>query len=118
MSAALPQRIDFLRIAMNLGGNRETISKMLDLFLKSIAASIEHLEAAERSSNVIIWLQTAHKIKGAAQNMTAQRLIMLCLEAEEIQSLPHSQSSSVLYNMSKELAILREMINKHQQERR
>ena len=114
MSAALPQHIDFLGVAMNLGGNRETISNMLDLFIKSVAASIEHLEAAERNSNVISWLQTTHTIKGAAQNMTAQRLIMLCREAEEIQSLPHSQSSSVMYNMYKELAILREAIAKYQ----
>lgn len=113
MDAALLQRIDFLQLAIMLGGNRKTIADMLALFLKSASESIETLEAAEKSSNVLLWLQTAHKLKGAGKNITAKRLVGLCLEAEEIHALPHPQASNVIYNLYKELALLREAIAAH-----
>ena len=46
--AALLQRIDFFRLALNLGGNKETIKEMLLLFLTTTANQLEKLEAAER----------------------------------------------------------------------
>jgi HPt (histidine-containing phosphotransfer) domain-containing protein len=113
MSASLPPRIDFLKLAMNLGGDKATIQQMLQLFLNSVVASLEKLEEAQSSHSIILWLQTAHKIKGASLNITAKRLGMLCVEAEEIQALPHPQSAAVLYNMHKELALLREAIDEH-----
>jgi len=110
MDASLLQRIDFLRLAMNLGGNKAMIENMLDLFSKSCMESLVEMEYAEHHCNVIIWLQTAHKIKGAAKNITAKRLAALCEEAEQIQSLPHEQSANVIYNMHKELVLLMEAI--------
>ena len=111
MVAALPQRIDFLRLAMNLGGKQKAVVEMLDLFMKSTKILLQQMEAAAVEKNIITWLQAAHKIKGASQNITAKRLMMLCVEAEEIKELPHPQSSAVLYNMNKELALLRVAIN-------
>jgi HPt (histidine-containing phosphotransfer) domain-containing protein len=110
MHASLLQRIDFFKLALNLGGNKATILSMLDLFTQSTAESLEKIEQAESARNTIIWLQTVHKMKGAAKNITARRLATLCEEAEEIQSLPHPQSSNVIYNMHKELALIREAI--------
>lgn len=87
--------------------------KMLVLFLETASASIEKLEEAEKAANVLWWLQVAHQLKGAAQNITAKRLVALCIEGEEIQHLPHPQSANVIYNMYKEMALLREAIGQH-----
>ncbi len=110
MDASPLQRIDFLKLALNLGGNKATIESLLTMFIKSSVQSIQKMEQAEATRNVIAWLQTAHQMKGAAKNITAKRLTTLCEEAEEIQSLPHPQSSNVIYNMHKELALLREAV--------
>jgi HPt (histidine-containing phosphotransfer) domain-containing protein len=111
MVAALPQRIDFLRLAMNLGGKQKAVIEMLDLFMKTTKASLSTMEKAAQENNILTWLQTAHKIKGGAQNITAKRLMLLCVEAEEITELPHPQSIAVLYNMNKELALLKAAID-------
>ena len=113
MEASLPQRIDFLKLAINLGGNKSTIAHMLELFIQTTTYSLEKMEKAGHDNNVILWLQTAHQIKGAAKNITARRLALLCEEAETIRSLPHQQSANVLYNMHKELALLREEIEEY-----
>jgi HPt (histidine-containing phosphotransfer) domain-containing protein len=113
MDAALLQRIDFLRLAINLGGNRKSMKEMLGLFLRSAEASLDKLETAQHDSNIILWLQIAHQLKGASHNITAKRLVSLCLEAEEIGELPHEQTGAVVYHLRKELAILREAIDKH-----
>lgn len=104
--AALLQRIDFFRLALNLGGNKESVHEMLVLFLTSTTTQLEKLEAAERDLNIIAWLQIIHQLKGASQNITAKRMASLCLEAEEIQSLPHEQSRAITYHLYKEMALL------------
>lgn len=113
MDAALPQRIDFFRLALNLGGNRKTMAYMLELFLHASSEQLKILEGAKDSLNVIVWLQTLHTLKGAAHNITAKRLASLCIEAEGIRQLPDAQASAVLYHISKELAQLREAITAH-----
>lgn len=113
MDAALLQRIDFMRLAMNLGGNKKLIGDMLALFLKSASESLAKIEKAEKNSDAQTWLKTLHQLKGASQNITAKRMVSLCLEAEEINTLPHAQSEAVLYHMHKELALLKEAIDKH-----
>lgn len=111
--ASLPQRIDFFRLALNLGGNKETVKEMLLLFLTTSAAQLEKLEAAERELNIIVWLQIIHQLKGAAQNITARRFASLCIEAEEIRSLPHEQSRAITYHLYKEMALLGTAISAH-----
>lgn len=113
MDAALLQRIDFLRLSINLGSNRKNMKEMLDLFLRSAEASLDKIEAAHQENNIILWLQVAHQLKGSSHNITAKRLVGLCLEAEEIQELPHNQAGAIAYHMRKELAMLREIIQKH-----
>lgn len=113
MSADLPQRIDFFRLAINLGGNKKIIDEMLLLFLSINTEALDKLEAAERERNVVAWAQIIHKIKGSAHNITAKRLVMLCIEAEEIKQLPHAQASAMIYHLHKELALLRDAITTH-----
>ena len=113
MDASLLQRIDFFRLAINLGGNRTVIHEMLTLFLNTAASHMQKLEVAERALNILVWQQITHQLKGAAQNITAKRLASLCIEAEEIKKLPHPQSSAVLYHMHKELALLHMAIEEH-----
>jgi HPt (histidine-containing phosphotransfer) domain-containing protein len=113
MDASLLQRIDFLRLSINLGGNKKTIRQMLEMFLSSTAASLKRMEKAEAEANILVWLQVAHQLKGASKNITAKRLAVLCEEAEVIQEFPHPQSANVIYNMHKELALLRTAIEKH-----
>lgn len=113
MDASLLQRIDFLRLAINLGGNKKTIRQMLTMFLSSTAESLVKMEKAEAASNILVWLQTAHQLKGAAKNITAKRLAVLCEEAEVIQEFPHPQSANVTYNLHKELALLRAAIDSY-----
>ena len=113
MDASLLQRIDFIRLTMNLGGNKHAIKDMLELFLKSATESLKKVEAAEKAGDAAQWARVIHHMKGAAQNITAKRLVSLCLEAEAITTLPHEQASAVLYHMHKELALLNEAITKH-----
>ena len=113
MDAALLQRIDFFRLALNLGGNKALIHEMLTLFLSSTATQLEKLEKAERERNIIAWLQITHQLKGAAKNITAKRVASLCTEAEEITYLPHEQSGAVIYHLYKELALLCAAIEAH-----
>ena len=111
MDAGVQSHIDFAQLSSNLGHDQELISELLGLFLSSTADSLEKMNQHETERHVLGWKKTAHHIKGAAQNITAKRLVMLCLEAEEINALPHPQSSAVLYHLYKELAILREAID-------
>ncbi len=110
MEASLQQRIDFARLNSHLGGDQKVLAELLQLFLKSAAVSIETMAQAEAGTNVILWLQQAHHLKGACKNITAKRLTSLCLEAESITRLPNQQTAAVLYHMHKELALLRETI--------
>ncbi len=112
MDAALLQRIDFLKLAMHLGGKKPLIAEMLALFFKTASDLLMQMEIAARDQNVLLWLQTAHKLKGAAQNVTAKRLVGLCLEAEAITTLPHAQGEAVLYHLHKELALLRDAVTR------
>jgi HPt (histidine-containing phosphotransfer) domain-containing protein len=91
------------------------IEEMLGLFLSTSMSQMEKLEHAERSLNILAWKQTTHQLKGAAQNITAKRFASLCIEAEEIHSLPHPQSGAVIYHLYKELALLRGAIEAHLQ---
>lgn len=113
MDAALLQRIDLLRLSINLGGDKRIIKELLTLFLDTTAESLRKLGVAETNNDAVAWLQTVHRIKGGAQNVTAKRLVALCIEAEEIKTLPHEQSSAVLYHLHKEMALLNEAIQKH-----
>lgn len=117
MDAALLPRIDFFRLALNLGGKPAIIHQMLDLFLASAAQTLEKMEAATREGDVSAWLKTAHHLKGAAKNITAKRLAGLCEEAEAIETLPHEQSAAVLYHLHKELAALHLAIHQHWEEK-
>lgn len=116
MDASLLQRIDFLRLAIDLGGNQATIRKMLKLYLDVAAQLLRDFERAEQQQDIHGWMQIAHRLKGASMNITAKRLAGLCNEAEEITALPHPQAEAVIYHMHKELAILRESIAKHLKE--
>jgi HPt (histidine-containing phosphotransfer) domain-containing protein len=116
MDASLPQRLDLFRLAMNLGGNRATIAHMLQLYLSSAHTSLQTLEDAQRRQNTILWLQVLHQLKGASQNITARRLAGLCVEAEQVQELPHPHSESMLYHLHKEFALLRIAIESYLQE--
>lgn len=107
-ASTLP-RIDLVRLALNLGGNKATVIEMLHMFLTTAQKTIEEMEEAERKGNLLTWLQGAHHLKGAAKNITAKRLAQLCSEAEAIDCLPHAHTQNVLYNMSKELAHLRQL---------
>jgi HPt (histidine-containing phosphotransfer) domain-containing protein len=113
MQAGLPQRIDFFRLALNLGGNRAAVAEVLALFLKACTNQLRTLEQAIASHQLLSWQQTLHQMKGAAQNITAKRLANLCIEGEEITALPHEHAAAVLYHLHKELAHLREEIEEH-----
>lgn len=74
--------IDFLRITINLGGNKATIREMLELFVHSTDTLLPEFEAALNSADSKACKDVLHKIKGGAQNMAASRLAELCKEAE------------------------------------
>jgi HPt (histidine-containing phosphotransfer) domain-containing protein len=113
MDASLLSRIDFLRLAINLGGKPRVIEEILDLFIETSQTLIRELEGALRDGNVVLWLQVLHKLKGGAQNITAKRLAGICTEAEEIRELPHPHAEAVLYHMYKEFAHLRQAIEEY-----
>lgn len=113
MDASLLQRIDFERIANNLGNDRIVIRDMLELFIRTTEDALRKLEKAEKEANSETWLQTLHYMKGGAHNATAKRLVTLCLEAEAIEKLPHENAASLIYHINKELALLKEAIAKH-----
>jgi hypothetical protein len=110
MDASLLQRIDFQKLSSYLSHDQSTIVAMLDLYLSATEKTLKSLEDAEQQKNVLLWLQACHHLKGASQNITANRMVALALEAEEIRSLPNSKTSAVLYHMHKELSLLRAAI--------
>lgn len=112
MDASLHQRIDIPRLTQNLGGRREAVQKMLEMYLRSTKQLLRDMEIAERENNAEKWLALAHSVKGAAQNITAKRMVVLCLEAEEIKVLPHERGKAALYHMHKELEAIREIVTK------
>lgn len=74
--------IDLLRVAINLGGNKATIREMLTLFITSTTALLQELKPAIEAENAESCRSLLHKMKGAAQNVSAMRLADLCREAE------------------------------------
>lgn len=112
MDAALYQRLDIPRLTTNLG-KPETVNKMLMLFLDAVRKTLDELEKAEKENSIEQWLAITHRLKGSSQNITAKRMVALCVEAEEIRELPHSAAKPTLYHMFKEYGLLREMIEKH-----
>ena len=99
MDASPLQRLDLPKLSANLGDDRDTVIAMLDLYLSTTEKTLANLESAEREKNVLLWLQACHHLKGASQNITARRMAGLSIEAEEIRSLPHPQTTSVLYSI-------------------
>ena len=112
MDAALPARLDLRRLSENLGGDQSFVREMLVTYLNVAAQAMSMMENAERAQDINSWLKTAHKLKGASLNITAKRLANLCVEAEQIKSLPHEQSCAMLFHMHKELAHLQAEISK------
>lgn len=112
MDASLLSRLNIQRLSANLGAQPAFINEMLTIYITVAREALAIMENAERSHNVISWLQTAHNLKGASLNITAKRLASLCIEAEQIQSLPHAQSSATLYHLHKELALVQLEITK------
>ena len=113
MEASLLQRIDLLTLTINLGGDQGNIRELLELFLLRNSEALTEMEKAAANDNIIAWLQLAHKMKGAVNYIGAKRFTALCLEAEDIRSLPNQQSDAVLYHMRKEMAHLRDVIAQH-----
>lgn len=118
MDAALLQRIDLLRLTLNLGGNARTVREMLGLFEQTSIELVTQLDTACETRDLPRWLDAAHKLKGAALNVVAKRLQTLCLEAEAIDTLPHPQAEAVLYHLHKELALLRDAVARYYTEAR
>lgn len=104
--------IDFLRITINLGGNKATIREMLQLFLKSTAEQLVQLEAAIAAQHMAECAAILHKIKGGAQNMSAARLAELCNEAEELSASGASLAANY-EAIDHEFSLLKTVIDQH-----
>ncbi len=79
--------IDFLRLAINLGGKKDSIREMLELFVTSTRELLAQLDVAISANDISRGHMVLHKLKGSAQNLSANRFAALCKEAEESPTL-------------------------------
>lgn len=64
------------------GGNPDVVKQLAATFLTKSDADIKMLESAIGSSDRKLWCDTAHKIKGSAGYMGAEKLRKLCEQAQ------------------------------------
>ncbi|MCB9988445.1 MAG: response regulator [Rhodospirillales bacterium] len=63
-------------------GDRDIEQELFDIFCEQAEIALERLTKAQQADDENEWKASAHKFKGAAANLGAERLAALCLEAE------------------------------------
>lgn len=99
--------IDMLKLTLNLGGNRETVHRMLKLYLSTAEAALEQLAAAP---DLAAWKTVAHTIKGTSKNIAALHMAALAEEAETLEEWP--APAHHLSRMQEELNALQNSVTK------
>jgi len=66
---------DFLR---RIDGDVELLSEVIGIFLEDTPALLAELISGIKSKNAVVVDRAAHTLKGAAANISAKRLYLLC----------------------------------------
>ena len=67
-------------------GDRETVEKMIDMFLTELPLDTKRMEVAVESADYNAFRRVAHSIKSASQILGAHNLTELCLEIERLKA--------------------------------
>ncbi len=104
MSSAQPERLNVARLAV-LG--QQSMHQILTSYLTSADMCLGRLERACADSDLVLWLQTWQVMKETSHAVTAYRIEALCQEGEMLDVLPDPKAQQLLYQMQKELLILK-----------
>jgi len=83
-------------------GNKELETQLFNLFCTQAIESLASLYEAQDSEDE--WRKEAHKFKGAAANVGAQRLSDVCYMAEKSEGLSLTEKKELMQEIEKEMA--------------
>jgi hypothetical protein len=88
--------MDWERLDMFTDGDLEEEQQLITLFLTYAEESLSNMQESLNEREKELWRKAAHKLKGSAANLGAQKLSDLCLKAEKSFELDKSEKENML----------------------
>jgi two-component system, sensor histidine kinase and response regulator len=105
-SGSLPVIFDAVAMVRNIGGDRELMEELVDLFLQRYQAMLEGIRAALADGDRQAVEQAAHLLKGTASNLCASEVVSSAGQLEALGRLGTLVEGPILY-VQIEKAVLR-----------
>lgn len=105
-SGSLPVIFDVVAMVRNIGGDRELMEELVDLFLQRYQAMLEGIRAALADGDRQAVEQAAHLLKGTASNLCASEVVSSAGQLEALGRLGTLVEGPILY-VQIEKAVLR-----------
>jgi HPt (histidine-containing phosphotransfer) domain-containing protein len=105
-SGSLPVIFDAVAMVRNIGGDRELMEELADLFLQRYQAMLEGIRAALADGDRQAVEQAAHLLKGTASNLCASEVVLSAGQLEALGRLGTLVEGPILY-VQIEKAVLR-----------
>jgi HPt (histidine-containing phosphotransfer) domain-containing protein len=96
-SGSLPVIFDAVAMVRNIGGDRELMEELVDLFLQRYQAMLEGIRAALSDGDREAVEQAAHLLKGTASNLCASEVVLSAGQLEALGRLGTLVEGPILY---------------------
>lgn len=83
-------------------GDPEIERELFDIFIDQMGLGLNNLEAHIQDPDREAWRASAHRFKGAAANLGAEKLAALCFEAEQNPDYNEAKKKDLLHAIAKE----------------
>ena len=102
--------VDLPALRELFGSDSEDERMLFDLFFTTSDEAVESLKGAIDSDDNQRWRKAAHKIKGSAANMRAEKLAFICAEAEGMYQATIQTKNSLLNSIQNEIAKIKKQL--------
>ena len=94
-----------------VGGDKELLDELLNMFIADYPKKIEEIEKAIKNKNFEMLREIAHSLKGASGNLGLTEIYELCLKLENMgKEKDLSNAEDVLDRLKEELSKLRRIL--------
>jgi len=95
-----------------VGGDKELLNELLEMFFKDCPEKIRNLEQAIKSKDYELLREVAHNLKGASGNLGLTNIYKLCLTLENKgKQKDLSDADKMLSELKEHISKLRRMMN-------
>ena len=93
--------VNISHLEMFTEGDKEMERELFSLFSEQADLTLDDMEQYCEESHANEWKSAAHKLKGAAANLGAEKLSALCFEAESGFTAPRDKKRAILSSIRK-----------------